>query len=565
MTRILRTYARRYRFAHPTSEDFIAVVNEVTGPGLPLVLRPDLVLERAVRLRGDGAERRRRATLEGYRGRAGRAARAGPAPRAARTAGRSGPFESEVTVRRLGGVRLPVEVLVEFADGRVDARGLGRPVPLDALPLPGRGARSRRAVVDPERQDRPRREPRQQLLGGREGRTPAAPPRSGRRAGCSGSRTCWSCTRCWDEAAGDTRCATGLRRGRRAAGGWRAPPRCVNLLTAALLAVPLAAHAGAPTSRRPTSAPAMIYGFDYPWWSHWSDAQPGWPATLRAPTSSGAGFAFKNVDLLLKGAAPRRACSRCSDAGRGDESGPRCSTRHPGPRGRLPRSCRSSWPAACCRVLRAAQPGTGRCAGCCTAPASTSAAWCASALLVLLVDCLLFAAQRALRRAGRTARRARRSPSAPPWPGCSAATRCCCWRCCLVHLVSGYARVIIVLEERSSAVLAFALRGGLLRAGTCCASAATTSWWSARACSLLAALERAGPAWDTSGYKTQIVTFLLLPGAGASAASFLRARRSWAGSSTLLPAAPRRGDAMTRSPWTPRASGEALGAVRRPA
>ena len=31
MTRILRTYARRYRFAHPTSEDFIAVVNEVTG------------------------------------------------------------------------------------------------------------------------------------------------------------------------------------------------------------------------------------------------------------------------------------------------------------------------------------------------------------------------------------------------------------------------------------------------------------------------------------------------------------------------------------------------------
>ncbi|PYQ37895.1 MAG: hypothetical protein DMF77_25575, partial [Acidobacteria bacterium] len=27
MTRILRTYARRYRFAHPTSEDFIAVVS----------------------------------------------------------------------------------------------------------------------------------------------------------------------------------------------------------------------------------------------------------------------------------------------------------------------------------------------------------------------------------------------------------------------------------------------------------------------------------------------------------------------------------------------------------
>ena len=30
----------------------------------------------------------------------------------------SGPWESKVTVRRLGGARLPVEVEVEFADGR---------------------------------------------------------------------------------------------------------------------------------------------------------------------------------------------------------------------------------------------------------------------------------------------------------------------------------------------------------------------------------------------------------------------------------------------------------------
>ncbi|HET8647684.1 MAG TPA: M1 family metallopeptidase, partial [Vicinamibacteria bacterium] len=31
MTRVLRTYARRHRFGHPTSQDFMAVVNEVTG------------------------------------------------------------------------------------------------------------------------------------------------------------------------------------------------------------------------------------------------------------------------------------------------------------------------------------------------------------------------------------------------------------------------------------------------------------------------------------------------------------------------------------------------------
>src|SRR5437762_12828963 len=31
MTRIMRTYARRFRFKHPTSRDFIDTVNEVTG------------------------------------------------------------------------------------------------------------------------------------------------------------------------------------------------------------------------------------------------------------------------------------------------------------------------------------------------------------------------------------------------------------------------------------------------------------------------------------------------------------------------------------------------------
>ena len=31
MVKVLRTYARRYRFAHPTTEDFIATVDEVTG------------------------------------------------------------------------------------------------------------------------------------------------------------------------------------------------------------------------------------------------------------------------------------------------------------------------------------------------------------------------------------------------------------------------------------------------------------------------------------------------------------------------------------------------------
>ena len=54
MVKVLRTYARRYRFAHPTTEDFIATVNEVTGRDWRPVLRPDLLLLRPLRLRGRG-------------------------------------------------------------------------------------------------------------------------------------------------------------------------------------------------------------------------------------------------------------------------------------------------------------------------------------------------------------------------------------------------------------------------------------------------------------------------------------------------------------------------------
>ena len=52
MTRILRTYARRYRFAHPIERGLHRHRERGHGPGLALVLRPDVVLGRAVRLRG---------------------------------------------------------------------------------------------------------------------------------------------------------------------------------------------------------------------------------------------------------------------------------------------------------------------------------------------------------------------------------------------------------------------------------------------------------------------------------------------------------------------------------
>jgi hypothetical protein len=115
MTRILRTYARRFRFAHPTTEDFLATVNEVTGEDYrwffdQTFFSSDLC-DYAITV-----ENKKQRVLEGFKD--------GPegapvfVPRPGRRRKDEGPYDSVVTVSRLGGVRLPVEVLVEFGDGR---------------------------------------------------------------------------------------------------------------------------------------------------------------------------------------------------------------------------------------------------------------------------------------------------------------------------------------------------------------------------------------------------------------------------------------------------------------
>jgi len=78
----------------------------------------------------------------------------------------------------------------------------------------------------------------------------------------------------------------------------------VNLATAAILAVPLAGLLERDL-RNTELAANMMYSFDYGWWSAWHDGQKGWTATF-APDILGTGFAFKNVDLLLRGELPAR-------------------------------------------------------------------------------------------------------------------------------------------------------------------------------------------------------------------------------------------------------------------
>ena len=46
-----------------------------------------------------------------------------------------------------------------------------------------------------------------------------------------------------------------------------------------------------------------MYGFDFDWWAEWSDGPRG-PSSALSPDLLGTGFAFRNLELLLKGWLP---------------------------------------------------------------------------------------------------------------------------------------------------------------------------------------------------------------------------------------------------------------------
>jgi hypothetical protein len=75
-----------------------------------------------------------------------------------------------------------------------------------------------------------------------------------------------------------------------------------NLALAALLAIPLGL-ALERDLRNTDAAARMTTGFDYDWWSEWSQRQTGYARHL-SPELLGLGFAAKNLELLLKGHLP---------------------------------------------------------------------------------------------------------------------------------------------------------------------------------------------------------------------------------------------------------------------
>jgi hypothetical protein len=143
LARALTTYARRYRFAHPTTEDFIATVNEVTGRDWRWYFEQTWfssdLCDYAVEVRNTGGR-----ALEGYiEGPDGPPVLASPPPKGTDAP----PDEAEVTVRRLGEVRLPVELLVELSDGRTVTETWDGQYRWARFRYPG--VKVRRATVDP--------------------------------------------------------------------------------------------------------------------------------------------------------------------------------------------------------------------------------------------------------------------------------------------------------------------------------------------------------------------------------------------------------------------------------
>ena len=331
-------------------------------------------------------------------------------------------------MRRLGGVRLPVEVLVEFADGRVQRETWDGQYRWARFRYPG-GQGASRAVVDPERQDRARR------------RTPPTTPGWTRRA--SARRAAAQVGGALDvlapeparaahgaraEAAARALCATGCARPAARAGA-----SCVFLLV-----VNLGHGRGAGRPARPARCEDDLAN------TRRRAATCCTASTTRGgatgPTRQRAGrrlrprhprrrLRVQEPRPAAAGPAARRACSRAGAGrrrrrGRRRGIGPARSspsappTRPAGLPGRR-RARRAARAAGASWTVRGLLHGSGFYFG----------RFLRLALLALLVDGARLRAQRALRPLGRRPGARGGLRDARPSPGCSAGTPCCCWRC----------------------------------------------------------------------------------------------------------------------------------------
>lgn len=273
----------------------------------------------------------------------------------------------------------------------------------------------------------------------------------------------------------------------------------VNAGMAALLAAPLyrnlqadLVHSGA--------APRLVSGFDYDWWSRWNATQTGQERAF-GPEIVGPGFAFRNLNLLLKGELPAGLF-----AGSPEKATPGA---EPGILAVGAAYLVLHWVLAggVLATLRGMREGfTWR--GFAHACGHYAGPLVRVGLVVLCADGLLFLLNAPFAAwADERAHEAVDERAALAW----ALGRHALLLAALlgVHLVSGYAKAIVVLEERRSALLAlvsakaFLIRHPAAVLGHFVAVLAT----GAAALTLLLAVHTALPV---TGYRTQAVALVVL-------------------------------------------------------
>ena len=118
--RAFRAYAERWRFDHPSTEDFLDAFRAVAGARLEPLIREDLVRERNGRLRGHAGRRAPRSSPSRgttTRGRRIVAPKKSPSAEKAVDRGGTKSYESVALVSRTGTIPLPVEVVLTFENG----------------------------------------------------------------------------------------------------------------------------------------------------------------------------------------------------------------------------------------------------------------------------------------------------------------------------------------------------------------------------------------------------------------------------------------------------------------
>jgi Peptidase family M1 domain len=117
MARVLRTYHERWRFRHPSSDDFYAVAAEVSGRDLAWFWNQITEGTGVVDYEVVSIKSQRAAPAEGlFPARDGKS-RLIRSTDASRTATVSGPYESRVVIRRVGAVAFPVDIVLRY-EGR---------------------------------------------------------------------------------------------------------------------------------------------------------------------------------------------------------------------------------------------------------------------------------------------------------------------------------------------------------------------------------------------------------------------------------------------------------------